>query len=143
MATKTTFGLEGKDRDSYLALVMDFPLASIKLDDHLAAAQVVMDRWLVRGKLDLDAESYLDTLSDLAATYEEANHAIGPASDADMLRHLLEAKGITQAELCKQTGVAKSSLSEMFAGRKSFSRPMIRKLADYFGVDVGVLAANH
>ncbi|MFO0902201.1 MAG: helix-turn-helix transcriptional regulator [Pirellulales bacterium] len=36
----------------------------------------------------------------------------------------------------------KSTVSEVLAGKKSFSRQMIRKLADYFHVDVGVLAAN-
>lgn len=142
MATKTKFGLKGKDRDSYLELVTAFPLASIKSDEHLAEAQKVMDRLLAQGELDHGGEIYLDALSDLVATYEDAHHAIEPASDADMLRHLLEAKGITQAQLSKETGLAKSSLSEVLAGKKPFSRQMIRKLADYFGVDVSVLAAN-
>jgi hypothetical protein len=30
----------------------------------------------------------------------------------------------------------------MLAGRKAFTRQIIRKLADYFHVDVGILAAN-
>lgn len=49
MATKTKFSLKGKDRDSYLELVMAFPLASIKSEDHLEAAQGVMDRLLAKG----------------------------------------------------------------------------------------------
>jgi HTH-type transcriptional regulator / antitoxin HigA len=59
-----------------------------------------------------------------------------------MLRHLLDAKGITQAQLSKETGLAKSSLSEVLAGKKPFSRQMIRKLAGFFGVEVSMLAAN-
>ena len=35
MATKTQFRLKGKNRDSYMELVLDFPLASIKSDEHL------------------------------------------------------------------------------------------------------------
>ncbi len=142
MATKTKFGLKRKDRDSYLELVLAFPLASIKTDEHLAEAQKVMDRLLTKGKLDDGEEMYLDALSDLVATYEGVYHAIEPASDAEMLRHLLEAKGITQAQLSHETGLAKSSISEVLAGKKPFSRKMIRKLADYFCVDVSVLAAN-
>lgn len=142
MPTRTKFGLKGKDRDSYLELVMAFPLASIQSEAHLAEAQTAMDRLLARGKLDHGEETYLDALSDLVATYEDAHHAIGPASDADMLRHLLDARGITQAELSRETGLAKSSLSEVLAGKKAFSRLMIRKLADFFGVDVSLLAAN-
>jgi len=142
MATKTKFGLKRKDRDSYLELVLAFPLASIKSDEHLAEAQNVMDRVLAKGELDDGEEMYLDALSDLVAAYEDAHHAIEPAADADMLRHLMEAKGVTQAQLSKETGMAKSSISEVLAGKKPFSRQMIRKLADYFKVDVSVLAAN-
>ena len=85
---------------------------------------------------------YLDALSDLVAAYEDAHHAIEPASDADMLRHLLEAKGVTQAQLSNKTGLAKSSVSEVLAGKRPFSRQMIRTLSGYFKVDVSVLAAN-
>lgn len=142
MATKSKFELNAKNRDSYLEQVLAFPLASIKSDEHLLAAQDVMDRLLGQGKLDQGEELYLDALSDLVASYEDNHHSIEPASDADMLRHLLEARGITQAHLSKEAGLAKSSISEVLAGRKPLSRQMIRKLANYFGVDVSVLAAN-
>ena len=142
MASKTDFALKGKSRDSYLELVSTFPLASIRSEKHLAAAQKVMDQLLTSGKLDHGEETYLEALSDLVAAYEDEHHAIEPASDADMLRHLMEAKGITQAQLSQDTGLAKSSISEILAGRKPFSRQMIRKLADYFKVPRGILAAN-
>jgi len=142
MGTKTKFRLKRKDRDSYLELVLAFPLASIRSDEHLAAAQKVMDRLLAKGDLDDGETMYLDALSDLVAAYEDVHHAIAPASDAEMLRHFLEAKGITQAQLSRETGLAKSSISEVLAGKKPLSRRMIRKLAEHFHVDVSVLAAN-
>lgn len=142
MATKTNFGLRRKDRDSYLELVLAFPLASIKSDERLGEAHKVMDRLLAQGELHDGEEMYLDALSDLVAAYEDAHHAIKPASDADTLRHLIEAKGVTQAQLSKATGLAKSSISEVLSGKKPFSRRMIRKLADYFNIDVSVLTAN-
>jgi hypothetical protein len=67
MATNTEFALKGKNRSSYLELVLAFPLASIKSARHLSAAQQVMDRLLAKGKLDLGEETYLDALSDLVA----------------------------------------------------------------------------
>jgi HTH-type transcriptional regulator/antitoxin HigA len=59
-----------------------------------------------------------------------------------MLQHLLDAKGMTQAQLSRETDLPKSTISEVLKGRKRFSRQMIRKLAEYFQVDVSVLAAN-
>ena len=140
MATKTQG--KGKAPDSYLALVLAFPLASIKSDEHLQETQKVMDRLLAKGKLDHGEEMYLDALSDLVAAYEDEYHVIESASDADMLRHLMEAKGVTQAQLSRDTTVPKSTISEVLAGKKPFSRQLIRKFADYFRVDVSVLAAN-
>lgn len=142
MATKSTFRLKGKSRDSYLELVLDFPLASIKSERHLAEAQRVIDRILAAGRLNAGEETYLDALSDLVAAYEDEHHAIEPASDADMLRHLMDAKGLSQIQLSRETGLPKSTVSEVLAGKRPFSRPMIRKLAAYFNVDVSVLAAN-
>lgn len=142
MTTKTQFRLKGKNKDSYLGLVLDFPLASIKSDVHLDEAQKVMDLLLARGALNDGEETYLDALSDLVAAYEDEHHAIEPASDAEMLQHLLEVKGITPSQLSRDADLAKSTISEVLNGRKRFSRQMIRKLAEYFHVDVAVLAAN-
>jgi HTH-type transcriptional regulator / antitoxin HigA len=141
MATKTQFRLKGKSRDSYLNLVLDFPLASIKSERHVAQAQRIIDQLLAR-ELDEGEELYLDALSDLVGAYEDDHHAVEPASDADMLTHFLGAKGVTQIQLSRAAGLPKSTISEVLAGKKPFSRQMIRKLADYFDVDIGVLAAN-
>jgi HTH-type transcriptional regulator / antitoxin HigA len=142
MSTKTSARLKGKIRDDYLELITEFPLTSLKAEEHFQDAQSVIDRLLIKGTLSIGEEMYLDALSDLVAAYEDIHYPIEPASDADMLRHLMEAKGVTQAELHRATGLAKSSISEVLAGRKSFTRQMMRKLADYFHVDVSVLASN-
>jgi len=142
MATKTKFGLSGKCRDSYLELVLAFPLASIKSEEHRENAQEVMDRLLGQGQLDQGEDMYLDALSDLVAAYEDHHDSIEPASDADMLRHLMDTKGITQVQLHRDTHIPKSTISEVLAGKKPFSRQMIRKLSEYFEVDVSVLTAN-
>ncbi len=85
---------------------------------------------------------YLDALSDLVAAYEDEHYAIEHASDAYMLRHLMEAKGVTQAQPSRETKVPKSTISEILAGKKQLSRQMIRKFADYFRADESVLAGN-
>ena len=139
---KAKFRLQGAGRDSYLKLVTAFPLASIKSDEQLQEAQKVIDQILAQGELKSGEEMYLDALSDLVVAYEDEHYPIEPASDADMLRHLMEAKGVTQAQLSRETTVPKSTISEILAGKKHLSRQMIRKFADYFQVDVSLLAAN-
>src|SRR3954451_14206694 len=102
MTVKTKFSLKGAGRDSYLGLVTAFPLASIKSDEHLREAQKVMDRLLARGELDDGEAMYLDALGDLVAAYEDEHYPVEPASDAEMLRHLMEARGVTQARLSRE-----------------------------------------
>jgi len=142
MATRNPLRRKGKARDAYLELVLEFPLVSIRTERQLQEAQDFMDRLFAQGKLNYGEESYLDALSDLVATYEDEHHAIEPAADADMLRHLMESAGVTQAQLSREAHVAKSTLCEILAGKKPFSRGIIRKLAEYFDVDVSVLASN-
>lgn len=127
---------------SYLNLILEMPLASIKSQEQLDAAQAMLDRLLRKGTHDDGEELYLDALSDLVAIYEDAHYPIAAASDADMLRHLIEAKEVTQAELHRQTGIPKSTISEVLAGKKPFSKSLIRTLADFFKVDASVLASN-
>jgi HTH-type transcriptional regulator/antitoxin HigA len=128
-------------RDSYLELILAFPLASIKSDDQLVAAQQVMDRLLAR-RLDTGEAMHLEALGDLVASYEDEHHALGPATDADLLRHLMDARGMTQAQLSRVASIPRSSISEFLAGKKPFSRQMIRKLAHAFQLDPSILAAN-
>jgi len=142
MATTSSYRLKGKAKDSYMECVLAFPLTTLSSDDHLETALGVMDDLLAKPKLYQGEQSYLDALSDLVASYEDEHFPIEAASDADMLRHLLDAKGVSQAQLHRGTGVSKSSISEVLSGKKSLSRPMMRKLADYFHVNVIVLAAN-
>ncbi len=142
MLNKAKFCLKGKGRDAYLELVQAFPLVSIKSEEHLVAAQEVMDQVLAQGKLGEGEELYLDALSELVAAYEDEHYTISPASDAEMLRHLMEAKGVSQAQVSRETGIAKSTISEVLAGKKAFSRQLIRKFANYFRVDVSVLTGN-
>lgn len=142
MSTKAPARITGRARDAYLQLVGEFPLISIRTEREFQAAQKVMDRVLANGKLSAGATAYVDALSDLVGAYEDVHHPLSPASDADMLRHLVEAKGVSQTELCRATKLAPSVVSEVLSGKRPFSKDMVGKLARYFGVDRSVLVAN-
>ena len=141
-ATKTKPRASRQVHKSYLDLIVELPLTSIKSEKQLDAAQSMMDRLLRQEALDPGEELYLDAMSDLVAAYEDSHYPIAPASDADMLRHLMDAREVTQAELHRQTGIPKSTISEVLAGKKSFSKTLIRTLASFFKVDASVLASN-
>lgn len=142
MASSIQKRFRGKVRDDYLALIIRYPLSSITSDEELSQARDMLDQLLMKRKLSSGETLYLDALSDLVGTYEQVHHPLASASDADILRHFIEARGVTQSDVYKETGIPKSSISEVLSGKKQLTRQMINKLADYFSVDKGILAQN-
>jgi HTH-type transcriptional regulator/antitoxin HigA len=128
----------GRKRDVYLELVRQVPLRPIRSDKELQRAIAMVDGLIDRDDLGRDEQDYLDVLSDLVERYESEEYPIAPVSDAEMLRHLMEAKGVTQTEVAQATDIAASTVSEVLAGKRTLSRTHIGKLARYFHVGPGV-----
>jgi HTH-type transcriptional regulator / antitoxin HigA len=135
---KTTTGVElGADLEEYLALVRAFPLAHIRDDAHLDAAVAVIDRLLDQEERSAAEETYLDALTDLVETYEEAHVPIPVRSGVDALRFLMEANDLRQVDLVPVLG-RKSLVSEVLSGKRPLALTHIKKLADYFRVSPAV-----
>jgi HTH-type transcriptional regulator / antitoxin HigA len=129
-----------KNEDRYLDLVRQFPLRPIRSDRELDEAVKIIDALLSRPSLLPEEEDYLDVLGDLVKRYESDTHPIAPISDAEMLSHLIEAKGVTQTEVSESTGIAVSTICEILTGKRALNRSHIGKLARYFKVSPEVFA---
>lgn len=136
VAAKSGVATGGRDR--YLELVQAFPLKHLKSDRELSKAIKVIDSLIIRSKLERGEQDYLDVLTDIVEKYETENCPMSPVSDADMLRHLIEARGITQAQLSADVRIPMSSISEVLHGKKKLTRRHVGILAEYFKVDPGV-----
>lgn len=130
---------EPGQRDLYLDLIHRFPLRPIRSDAELAEATAVLDSLLDRfPSLAAEERDYLEVLTDQIERYEKETIPTWPIADKDMLRHLIEATGVSQAEVARETGVAVSTISEVLSGKRKLNRAHIVKLAPYFGVGMGV-----
>ncbi len=138
--TTSTRALYGKRADRYLELIRQFPLRPLRTDADLDAAVAVVDALIDQDDLSAPEQDYLDVLSDLVEAYEEAAVPIKPVGDAEMLRFMIEAKGITQTQVAKAAGIAESTISEVLAGKRKLNRTQVGKLARYFHVEPGVFA---
>jgi HTH-type transcriptional regulator / antitoxin HigA len=137
MALATKKAQARPDRDHYLELIQKFPLRPIRSDKELAQAIKVVDSLIIRGDLDCGERDYLVVLTDLVEKYEADEHPMPPVSDAAMLRHLIEARGITQSRLAADVDIPGSTISEILAGKRKLSRRHIGALAKYFGINPG------
>ena len=128
----------GLPTDRYFDLVRGFPLRPIRTDAELDRAVVLIDSLIDRERLEPDEQDYLDVLADQVERYESERHPLPAVSEADMLRHLVEARGVTQLKLATETSIAESTISNILSGKRGMSRKHIETLAAYFKVSPAV-----
>jgi HTH-type transcriptional regulator/antitoxin HigA len=93
----------------------------------------VLDGLLARDG-DEGTREYVAVLTDLVSAYEDEHVAIPDVSEADVLRELMRANGLTQAELARSSRIAQSTLSAVLTGARSLTKGQIIKLAGLFGI---------
>ncbi|HEX4614176.1 MAG TPA: helix-turn-helix domain-containing protein [Urbifossiella sp.] len=138
--TTTTRAVYGRHEDRYLELVRRFPLRPLRTDADLDAAVAVLDDLTDRDDLTPPEQDYLDVLTDLVEAYEAVAVPVTPVGDAELLRFLIESKGVTQAQVAAGAGLAVSTVSELLSGKRKLNRGQIGKLARYFNVGPGAFA---
>lgn len=134
MARTALSTLYGRSQDRYLELVLAFPLRHIKTEQELDAATRVIHTLIDLDTLSGPEQDYLDVLTDLVEAYESEHDPDEAVTDAEMLGHLLETKGVSQAAAAKGAGIAESTVSEVLSGKRTLNRKQIGKLAKFFGV---------
>jgi HTH-type transcriptional regulator/antitoxin HigA len=80
--------------------------------------------------------SLLELAGDLVSRYEQEHHAIEAASPQDMLRFLMDARGLKQEDL--SAIVPQSNLSAILAGKRKISATLAGKVGKFFGVSAAV-----
>ena len=128
------------DSETYLGLVASLPLRPIRNERELDRAIKRLDELLGRRKLNKSEQDYLDVLTDLVEKYEAAAHPMKPVSDADMLRFLMESRGVTQQELAAATGIVNTTLSAVVHGKRRLTRAHVGRLAEFFGLSPAAFA---
>ena len=124
---------------SYLALVAAYTIHPIHDDNDLEDAVEILRKLLARRKpLSPQERDYADSLGHEIERYEDATCPIASVSEAGMLRHLIEARGITYTEVARGAGIAVSTISEILAGKRELNRTHIKKLATFFQVSGSV-----
>jgi HTH-type transcriptional regulator/antitoxin HigA len=133
MGRTKTAGRSTAISDTYFALVKRYPLRSIRNERELNAAQEVVDA-LLRDHLDEGGLTYLDALSDLIIVYEQDHHAIAPLPPHELLAHMLDERGMAQADLTRATSLAKATVSDLVTGKRPFTVNQMHAVASVFGL---------
>lgn len=89
---------------------------------------------LTHPDLTRDEGIFLDLLGGLLEAYEAERFPVPDASPAQVLEHLLESRGITQADFAREAGVSRQLVTDILKGRRSITAEHIRRFADFFSI---------
>jgi len=117
----------GGPSDSYLKLIKQHPLVSIRSEAELDKAQAVVDEMLTYD-LDEGELAYLETLSDLILLYEQEHHAIPALPPHALLKQMLEERSMSQADLVRATG------SDLVTGKRAFTLEQMHLVGKVFSL---------
>ena len=109
----------------YLDLIRAFPLRPIKSEGDLRRAEAILYQLL-------DADHLV-----LIEEYEKSAYPTEPLPPHEMLKVSMEAKGVTQTEVSKATGIPNSTISDLLARKREFNVAHIGSLCEYFGLGPG------
>jgi HTH-type transcriptional regulator/antitoxin HigA len=130
MSTLTTL-----DEKSYGQLLRRTLPHVIRTEEECARLTDELMRLDERDDLTLEESELAKLLTVLIDDYEERRHPVTKAKPQQVLKHLMEARNLTQKDLWKVFG-SKGITSEVFHGKRSISKAQAKKLAQFFHVGV-------
>jgi HTH-type transcriptional regulator/antitoxin HigA len=78
----------------------------------------------------------LDLVSELVADYDKSHYAIEASEPNEVLRYLIELRGLKQGDLAEI--VPQSNLSAILSGKRKISATLAGKLAKFFSISPAV-----
>ncbi|MBL8380999.1 MAG: helix-turn-helix domain-containing protein [Burkholderiales bacterium] len=91
---------------------------------------------VVGDKTDHALSGLLDLVGELVADYDANNYAIEAAEPREVLRSLIESRGLKQGDLAEL--LPQGNLSAILSGKRKINATLAGKLAKYFNVSPAV-----
>jgi HTH-type transcriptional regulator / antitoxin HigA len=86
-------------------------------------------------KLTREEKALREILAALIEVYDKEHHRIPEQPPYEMVRFLMEQRGLKQADLVPVLG-SRAQVSDLVNGKRGISKAQAKKLAEYFGVSL-------
>jgi HTH-type transcriptional regulator/antitoxin HigA len=126
----TTIDLNEKTYGQLLRRTLPHVIRTEEEHDRLATELLRLDEL---ENPSVEEHELAELLTVLIDDYEERRYPIRRAEPRQTLRHLMEARGLTQKDLWKVFG-SKGITSEVFHGKRAVSKAQAKRLATFFHV---------
>ncbi len=110
----------------------------IRTESDYDEALAEIDRLMDAPDDDHEANDRLEVLSALVKVYEEQHYPIAPPSPIDLLKFVMEQRGLSRKDLARAIG-SEAHVSNVLRGRRALSLSMIVRLNRLFGIPIAGL----
>jgi HTH-type transcriptional regulator/antitoxin HigA len=121
------------DRKEYAGLLRKILPRVIHTEEENERCLTVLEALDGRDDLSVEEERMAELLTLLIENYEERTYQLPKASPVDVVRHLMEANDLRQAQMLDIFG-SPSVVSEVLSGKRELSKAHIERLCSRFHV---------
>jgi HTH-type transcriptional regulator / antitoxin HigA len=114
-----------------LAVELPQPIRNGREFDRMVARLEELD--FVKRKLTPEEEALREVLAALIQVYDDEHHHIPEQPPYEMVKYLMEQRGLKQADLVPVLG-SRAQVSDLVNGKRGISKAQVKKLAEFFGV---------
>jgi HTH-type transcriptional regulator / antitoxin HigA len=118
---------------SYQSLLVDYEPRPIRSEAAYRRALRHLEK-LMRPRMPRAESELTEVLATMIEQYESREYPTPKSPPREMLAHLMEARGVAQADVARETKIPHSTLSAVRAGRRKLSAANIGALSAYFHV---------
>lgn len=133
-------GLSQMSMTAYQSLLLDFTPKPIRTAKEYRRALSFIEQNMRPSPPKAEAD-LLELISTLIADYESNVFPDHEVSAGDMLAHLVEARGVSKAEVARSTGISPATITSAVNGQRGISKQNAIRLAEYFHVSPAVFVA--
>lgn len=126
----------------YQSLLVEYQPRPIRSEAAYRRALRQVETLMKKPRLTAAERDIVEALSILIEQYEAARQPTPQVPPDRVLAHLIESKGVTQAQISRGTGIPKSNLSAILAGRRAVSKTSAVTLGRYFGLPAEVFLSD-
>ena len=121
------------DKQKYSGLLADVLPHVIHTVEENEQYTAILEGLLNRKNRTVEENRLAELLTLLIEDFEDKRYSLPPASPLDLVRHLMDANGLRQADLLDVFGTA-SVASEVLNGKRDLSKSHIQRLSQRFKV---------
>ena len=118
----------------YEQLLLEFAPRAIRSRTQYERVMRQVDGLIRRPKLTRAEDDLLELLASLVAQYEQSRFPAPEVTPGEVIAHLMEARGVTEAEVADATAIPAQTIARYVDGSRAIRKASRAKLAQYFRV---------